>query len=351
MDTASTSDSLDHQFSASAVEPLPDFAVADEVLQEETPLLADVPPLLRTRNARMTAAMQSAKRAALVPATVLLIGENGAGKRLLARQIHKWSPCHTRRFVGVDCARISGRLAEAETLEVVTKVLTGHDAGDIRTNGHYERPGTIFLENIAELELAAQAKVLDFADAQRLNRLSKKSDKGWTRIIAASNSDLASAVLIRKFRADLFYRINVVSLRIPALRERPEDILPLAESVLREQATRYGRRELQFSTGAQFAIQHRPWLANAPELASAIESAAVLSADDLIKAEDIPEVSNWYSPAALANAGAPSQKLCEVERNHIARILASGVSAEEAAEILGISSSTLCRKRKRYDLC
>ena len=180
MDTASTSDSLDHQFSASAVEPLPDFAVADEVLQEETPLLADVPPLLRTRNARMNAAMQSAKRAALVPATVLLIGENGAGKRLLARQIHKWSPCHTRRFVGVDCARISGRLGEAETLEVVTKVLTGHDAGD-RTNGHYERPGTIFLENIAELELAAQAKGVDAAESQ-VAALSQERDAVRQRV-------------------------------------------------------------------------------------------------------------------------------------------------------------------------
>jgi two-component system, NtrC family, response regulator AlgB len=350
MDTASTSDSLDHLYSASAVEPLPDFAAPGEVLQEETPLLADVPPLLRTRNPRMAATMQSAKRAALVPATILLIGENGAGKRLLAHQIHNWSPCHIRRFVGVDCARISGRLVEAETLQVVTRVLTGHDASD-NMNGYYERPGTIFLENIADLELAAQAKLLEFADAQRLNRLSKKSGKGWTRIIAASNSDLASAVLTRKFRADLFYRINVVSLRIPALRERPEDILPLAESVLREEATRYGRRRLQFSVGAQFAIQHRPWLANAPELASAIESAAVLSADNLIKADDIPEVSAWYSPPAPAHASAPSQKLCEVERNHIAKVLASGVSAEQAAEILGISSSTLCRKRKRYDLC
>jgi two-component system, NtrC family, response regulator AlgB len=350
MDTASASDSLDHQFSASAVEPLPDFAAPGEVLEEETPLLADVPPLLRTRNPRMTATMQSAKRAALVPATVLLIGENGAGKRLLARQIHNWCPSNTRRFVGVDCARISGRLVEAETLEIVTRVLTGHDTDD-NTNGYHQRPGTIFLENIADLELGAQAKLLDFVDAQRVNRLSKKSGKGWTKIIAASNNDLASAVLTRKFRADLFYRINVVSLRIPALRERPEDILRLAESMLRQEATRYGRRRLQFSAGAQFAIQHRPWLANAPELASAIESAAVLSADDLIKADDIPEVSAWYSSATPANASAPAQKLCEVERNHIAKILASGVSAEEAAEILGISSSTLCRKRKRYDLC
>jgi two-component system, NtrC family, response regulator AlgB len=350
MDTASTGYSVDHLLPASAVEVLPDFEDQSEVAsQEEIPAAADVRPLLLTRNPRMTAILQSAGRAALVPATILLIGESGAGKRLLARQIHDWSPCHRRRFVPVDCARISQALVEAETLEVVTELLTG--TGADTTNGHECAPGTIFLENIADLEFEAQAKLLDFAGAQRLNRLSRKSDKSWTRIIAASNRDLASEVAATKFRADLFYRINVVSLRIPPLRERPEDVLRLAESVLREEAIRYGRPNLQFSPGAEFAIQHRPWLGNVPELASVIESAVILSEEDLIGADDIPELSAWYAPAAPAPVGAPVRKLCEVERDYIAQILASGVSAQEAAEMLGISSSTLCRKRKRHKLC
>jgi two-component system, NtrC family, response regulator AlgB len=349
MGTAISSESIDHLHRTSALASLPHLPDPREVPSEEIPAHASVCPLLRTRNPQMTATMRSARRAALVPATILLIGENGAGKRLLARQIHDWSPSHNRRFVSVDCARISQALVEAETLEGVTRLLTGSGASDNR-NGHYQRPGTIFLENIADLQIEAQPKLLDFADAQRLNRLSKKSDQSWTRIIAASNSDLASEVLARKFRADLFYRINVVSLRILPLRERSEDILPLAESVLREEAIRYARPTLQFSAGARFAIQHRAWLGNAPELASVVERAVILSADGLIEADNILEFSGWYTPAVPANAGAQARKLCEVERNHIAQILASGVSAEEAAEILGISSSTLGRKRKRYNL-
>jgi two-component system, NtrC family, response regulator AlgB len=349
MGTAISSETIDHLRRTSAVESLPIPADPSGVSYDESVASAHVCPLLRTRNPRMTAILQASRRAALVPATVLLIGENGSGKRLLARQIHDWSPGQRRRFTEVDCARISHALVEAETLEVVTRLLTG--IGADRANGHCSRPGTIFLENLADLELEAQARLLDFAEAQRLNRLSGKSAKGWTRIIAGSNKDLAAEVLTRKFRADLFYRINVVSLRIPALRERPEDILPLAESVLREEARRYGRPNLHFSSGAQFAILHRPWPGNAPELASAIESAVIMSAGDLIGADDIPELGAWHAAAAPANAGVPARKLQEVERSYIAQILASGVSVQEAAEILGISSSTLCRKRKRYNLC
>jgi len=349
MDTATTSESVNHLRAASAVELVPRLVAPREVSEEETPVLANVRPLLRTRNAGMTAILRSARRAALVPATILLIGESGAGKRTLARQIHDWSQGHDRRFIPVDCARISETLVAAETVEAVTVLLTGTGTSD-RTDGHGDRPGTFFLENIADLGLEAQAKLLDFADAQRLNPVSGETDKSRIRIIAASNSDLASEVLAKKFRADLFYRINVVSLRIPPLRERPQDILPFAESVLREQAIRYERPNLQFSPGARFAIQHRPWLGNALELSSVVESAVILSASDLIKAEDIPELSARYAPAATAVAE-PAAKLCELERNHIAHVLASGVTAEEAAEILGVSCSTLARKRKRYNLC
>ena len=351
METASTSESVTYLRPASTAELIPRLAALKEVSEPETLGLANVRPLLRTRNARMMAILRSARRAALVPATILLIGESGAGKRLLARQIHDWSPSHGRRFIPIDCARISESLVAAETVEAVTALLTGTGTSDC-TNGHGDQPGTIFLENIADLEFEAQARLLDFADAQRLSPVSGRADKGRIRIIAASNGDLASEVLARKFRADLFYRINVVSLRIPPLRERPEDILPLAESALREEAIRYGRPHLQFSAGARFALQHRPWLGNGLELSSVVESAVILSANDLIKADDIPELSARYAPAAAATAAAePAAKLCEVERNHIAHVLASGVTAAEAAEILGLSASTLARKRKRYNLC
>ena len=348
MDTATASESVNDLRPTSAVELLSRLVAPRVVSEEDTAALANVRPLLRTRNAVMTAILRSARRAARVPATVLLIGESGTGKQLLARQIHEWSPSRDRRFFPVDCTGISEALMAAETVEAQTALLTGTGAGDC-TNGHGGPPGTIFLENVAELDLEAQAKLLNFADAERLTAVSGRNGKSWTRIIAASNRDLVSAVGARKFRADLFYRINVVSLRIPALRERPEDILPLAESVLREEAIRYGRRDLQFSAGARFALQHRPWLGNALELSSVVESAVILSANDLISADDIPELSDRYAPAATA-AAEPAAKLGEVERNHIARVLASGVTAAKAAEILGVSASTLARKRKRYNL-
>jgi NtrC-family two-component system response regulator AlgB len=350
MNTAGTSESVNYLRPASAVELFPRLVAPREGSEEETSVPANVCPLLRTRNAGMAAILTSARRAALVPATLLLIGESGTGKRTLARQVHDWSPWHNRRFIPVDCARISEALVAAETVEVVTRLLTGTSASD-GAGGHGDQPGTIFLENIADLAFEAQAKLLDFADAQRLNPVSGGNQKSWPRIIAASNSDLASEVLAKKFRADLFYRINVVSLRIPPLRERPEDILPLAQSVLREEAIRYGRPNLEFSAGARFAIQHRPWLGNALELSSVVESAVVLSADDLIKADDLPELSARYAPATAPAGAEPAAKLCVVERNHIAHVLGSGVTTAQAAEILGVSASTLARKRKQYNLC
>jgi two-component system, NtrC family, response regulator AlgB len=351
MATAGTSENINYIRTPSPVGVLSRFVARSEASEEDHPMREKLRPLLNSRNPRMIAILESAKRAASAPATILLMGESGVGKRLLARQIHDWSPCRERRFASVDCARISESLVEAETPEQVAKILNGTGTGD-HDESDGDRPGTIFLDNIAELVFDAQTKLLHFVAAMRLNSVTFDPCSDWTRIIAASDIDLASEVQAKKFRSDLFYRINVVSLRLPSLRERPQDLLPFAEAILREEAIRYRRPSLQFSAEARFAIQHRGWLGNSLELCSVIESAAILCSNDLIKVEDLPKLNTTYANVAVPGAATPPapRKLRDVERNHIADILASGVTAEEAANILGISSSTLCRKRKRYNL-
>jgi DNA-binding NtrC family response regulator len=304
--------------------------------------------LLRTRNARMTAILKSAKRVAPTSATVLLIGESGVGKRLLARQIHQWSLRRDRPLIVIDCASISKNLIKAESLELVSALLTGMAATD-GTHTHADEPGTVFLDNVSDLEFEAQAKLLDFVDAQRLGGVSGNWGGSGTRIIASSRSELASEVQAKKFRADFFYRISVIPLRIPPLRQRPEDIFSIAKSLLRDEAVRYGRPHLQFSSEARLAIRHRSWLGNALELSSVIESAVVLCGNDLITRDDISKSNGFYvrsdAPTAAPQIAAT---LRDVERNRIAAVLSSGVTAEEAANILGISSSTLYRRRKEY---
>jgi DNA-binding NtrC family response regulator len=317
---------------------------------EKTDPPAYVPALLRTRNVRMAGVLKAAKLAAATSASVLLLGEIGVGKRLLARQIHDWSPNHHLPFVEVDCANILQSVPKTDAPEVLARLITGKassGAGDQHSVG----AGTVFLDNIADLDIEAQAKLSALVDAKRLGIGSGLFAEQSARIVAASTRDLGSEVLAKRFRADLFYRINMVSLRMPPLRERPEDILPLAESVLRNETIRLGRRNAQFSAGVRFAIQHRPWFGNALELSSMVEGAAILSANDLIAVADIPALNRWYSPEnAPSIADPPARTLRDVEKGYIADILASGLTATKAADALGISLSTLRRKRTLYNL-
>lgn len=306
------------------------------------PLLTSASPLFR-------ALVETAYAAASSDATILLTGESGTGKNVLARQIHQWSPRRDHPFVTVNCTTLSEHLLESE--------LFGHMKGSF-TGAIKDKPGrleaanrgTVFLDEIAELPLALQTKFLRFLHDERFERVGgEETIQVDARIIAATNRDLQLEINASRFRSDLYYRLNVISLRVPALRERPEDILSLAEKLLAEVAARNRRPGLQFSDEARRALIAYSWPGNIRELRNAIERGVVLSRGTELRKEDLPDI--LFQPGSSKTAPlAEGSTLEQMEQDHIKRILALAPTLEDAAATLGIGIATLWRKRKRYHL-
>jgi NtrC-family two-component system response regulator AlgB len=306
----------------------------------------DETPLLESKSAAMRDLIETARHAAHSNATILLTGESGTGKNVLARQIHLWSSRRNAPFVVVNCTMLSDTLLESE--------LFGHVRGAF-TDAIKDKPGrleaadggTVFLDEIADLPPPIQTKLLRFLQEQRFERVGdQKTIEVDARIVAASNRDLQLEVSSGRFRVDLFYRLNVITLRLPALRERPEDIIPLADRLLAAARTRNRRPNLQLSPETIAALMAYRWPGNVRELRNVVERAAVLSRGDVISKEDLPD--HLFQPALVAADTASS--LEEVEKEHIRRVLAQAATLEEAADRLSIGVSTLWRKRKRYQL-
>jgi NtrC-family two-component system response regulator AlgB len=306
-------------------------------------------PLTESRSSAMQAVLRTARQAANSDATVILLGESGAGKNVLARQIHKWSPRHERPFVVVNCTTLSDQLLESELFGHVRGAFTGaikNKPGRLEAAAG----GTVFLDEIADLSATLQTKLLRFLQERQFERVGgDETIEIDARIIAASNRDLEQEVSAGHFREDLFYRLNVISLRVPALRERPEDIRPLVEHFLAAEALRNRRPGLQLSPVAMEALCAYPWPGNIRELRNAIERAVVLSRSDVIPREGLPD-RVFQSPNPVQTRPASGGTLEELEREHIRRVLADAVTLEEAAQTLGISTTTLWRKRKRYSI-
>jgi NtrC-family two-component system response regulator AlgB len=222
--------------------------------------------------------------------------------------------------------------------------------------------GTLFLDEVGDLSADAQARLLRFLNDRTYERLGEARERrADVRIIAATNRPLEDAVKAGRFREDLFFRLNVITLLLPPLRERPEDVLPLAEHYLRFFRRRQGRPNLCFSPRCREALTAHSWPGNLRELRNAVERATILSPLDSLEPEDM-----GLPPAPAANAigfagaergsgsAAPvlggDVSLDEIEREHIARVVARAPSFEAAARILGIDTTTLQRKRKRYGL-
>ncbi len=310
----------------------------------------DDAPMLESRSPVMKHLFDLARQAAQSDATILLTGESGTGKNVLARQIHRWSRRSAGPFVVVNCTTLSEELLESE--------LFGHVRGSF-TGAVKDKPGrleaadkgTVFLDEIADLSPRLQAKFLRFVQEQSFERIGSDAViRVDTRIIAASNRDLEAEVAQRHFREDLFHRLNVITLRVPALRERHEDLLPLAEWMLRAAAIRNGRGKMQLSPEAAAAISKYRWPGNARELRNALERAAVLSRSDVISREDLPDALFRETSEAGAPDAHHAASLEELEREHIRRVLAETATLEEAAATLGINVTTLWRKRKRYGI-
>jgi two-component system, NtrC family, response regulator AlgB len=290
--------------------------------------------------------LDTARQAARSEATILLAGESGTGKNVLARQIHHWSPRNQNPFVVVNCTTLSEHLLESE--------LFGHMRGSF-TGAIKDKPGrleaanggTVFLDEIGDLSAALQTKFLRFVQEQSFERVGGiQTIRVDTRIIAASNRDLAAEVTAHRFRDDLFYRLNVITLRVPPLRERLEDILPLAERMLQAEAFRNHRPGLSFSAEAAATLTRYRWPGNVRELRNAVERAVVLASGETIMPDHLPD--NLFRESSETTAVSAPKNIEEMERELIIRVLAESPTLEDAAQTLGINASTLWRKRKRY---
>jgi DNA-binding NtrC family response regulator len=305
--------------------------------------------------------MKLVGRVAATNLPVLITGESGTGKEVVARAIHRRSPRSARPFVAVNCGAIPAELIESELFGHVKGSFTGAHA-DRRGLWQEADGGTVFLDEISETSPAFQVKLLRALQEREIRRVgSNQTVRVDVRVIAASNRDVDQEMREGRFRQDLLYRLNAVTLHLPPLRERREDILPLARYFAERMAESSDTSCISFSRDAVQLLENYDWPGNIRELENAIVRAAALC-DQAVRPEDLPErVRNFSaSHAAQAHAKAPRDgsdddgedllSLAEVEGRHIFRVLArTGGNKQAAARVLGIDRTTLQRKLERYN--
>jgi two-component system, NtrC family, response regulator AlgB len=311
------------------------------------------PAFFESRSPQFLKFLQTAARAAASDATLLLRGESGTGKNVLARWIRANSPRADAPFVTVSALSLKGNL--------MTSALFGHHRGafpgavaDVTGKVQEADGGTLLLAEVCDVTADGQARLLRFLTDRTYERLGEVRERqADVRVIAATNRDLEAEVRIGRFRDDLFQRLNVLTLTLPPLRERPEDILPLAHHYLSVFGEKQRRTGLSLSAGAENALRAHEWPGNLRELRNAVERAVIVAPRNVIDGSELvlsgPAPSNDDQPAAFAHVGAMIS-LDSVEREHIARVVAQSPSLEAAARVLGIDATTLQRKRKRYGL-
>ena len=293
---------------------------------------------------------RQARRAAQTDASVLLLGETGTGKELLAHAIHAGSSRADRHFVGVNLAAVPETLLEAEFFGVAPGAYTGADRKGREGRFKLADRGTLFLDEVGDMPLGLQAKLLRALQEQEIEPLgSNQVIKVDVRVIAATSRDLKSLVAEGRFREDLYYRLNVLPIRLPALRERLLDLEALAESLLESIALRTGMPQRELAPSALAALAAHRWPGNVRELRNALEQAAMLTDNARLSAEDFAQV--LPAPAApLQERRAGSlrplpQLIAELERSSIQSALAAtGGNKVSAAKMLGISRATLYEK-------
>jgi len=302
------------------------------------------------RSALMGRVIDLARRVAASDANLLVVGESGTGKGLLARFIHDASSRRQGPFVTIACANIAAELLESE--------LFGHEKGAFtgaveQKKGRFELAdgGTILIDGVSELEPPLQGKLLRVVQERAFERLAgTRTIAVDVRILASTQVDLEALVLAGSFRKDLFYRLNVIRIEIPPLRDRLEDVPVLAEQVLRDAAARAGTSPKRLARGAMDRLMRHAWPGNVRELQNVLESAAILEDGPEIRAEAIRVAEG----GAVSPVAAAVQKLCslaQIEEAYIREILrVTGNNRSEAARILGINRKTLLEKRKRYGI-
>jgi two-component system, NtrC family, response regulator AlgB len=315
-------------------------AALQEALDEAAPE-AD----LTSRSPAMQKILAVAQRVAGSDATLLIRGESGTGKTMLARTIHAWSRRAAKNFGVVSCPSLSVELLESELFGHVKGAFTGALRDHLGRIAACEG-GTLFLDEVGDLPLPLQAKMLRVLQDKEYERVGAvETRQADVRIVAATSVDLAAAVKTGRFREDLFYRLNVVEIIVPPLRERQEDIFPLAERFLAFFARQNHRTLLGFTPEAHSALQHYHWPGNVRELRNVLERAVLLSTGETIGVENMPFA---LAPTPTEPKIGDAVSLETIEEMHIRQVVAATKSLEEAARILGMDSVTLWRKRKKY---
>ena len=307
-------------------------------------------PGLIAQSPAMQAVLDLVERVAPTDATVLIQGESGTGKEVIAKAVHHASPRAARPFVAVNCGAVPETLLESELFGYVRGAFTGAAGGKL---GLFEEAGggTLFLDEIAEMPATLQVKLLRALQSGEVRRLgATQAATIDVRVLAATNGDLARRISQGSFREDLFYRLNVIQVTLPPLRDRREDIPALAEHFLARAAAKLGRT-LRLSPAALERVLRYPWPGNVRELENAIERAAILSRSETVEPDDLPP----HVSAGLQLGPSPALPrqvtLAEAERAHILTTLERfGRNHSGAAEALGIGRTTLWRKLKEYGI-
>jgi NtrC-family two-component system response regulator AlgB len=292
--------------------------------------------------------LATADKAAASDTTVLIRGESGTGKGLLARHLHERSARRDRPFIVVDLSSIAATLLESELFGHARGAFTGATAARA---GRIESAdgGTLFLDEIGELPLALQPKLLRLVQEHEFERVGESSTRrADVRILAATNRDLKQMVGAGQFREDLYYRLKVIDLEVPPLRARPEDILPLAEGFLARAAQKAQRSVRGLSPGAREILRSYAWPGNVRELRNSIERAVALADGEVADDELFAAEAEALGGAEVADP--EGDTLAAAERRHIARVIAKHATMEEAARALGVHPLTLWRRRKKYQL-
>ncbi len=302
---------------------------------------------LVVRSEPMRQVVDLARRAAKVDSTVLLTGESGVGKERLARFVHEESLRATGPFVAINCGALTETLLESELFGHARGSFTG--ASSDRA-GLFEaaQGGTLFLDEIGEVTPAMQVKLLRALQEREVRRVGEnKSRKVDVRVITATNRTLTEEVAQGRFRQDLYYRLRVIELRIPPLRERPEDVLPLARVLLAEASRRLSRKTDGFTACAADQLQRYGWPGNVRELENAIERALALAEGNKVEAQDLPEEVRQALPGKFSALAV--KRLEDIEKEYILAVLeANGGNRSTTAVQLAIGPATLFRKLKQY---
>jgi DNA-binding NtrC family response regulator len=300
---------------------------------------------------KMHAVLRTAASVAGTDTSVLITGESGTGKELVAGAIHQLSPWRDKSFVAVNCSALPEPLLESELFGHVRGAFTG---AVTNKRGLVEEAdgGTLFLDEIGDAPLSIQVKLLRFLQNGEIRRVGENQVRCVkVRLIAATNRDLFQMMKAGTFREDLYYRINVIPLHIPPLRERREDILLLAQHFVKKHGQRLSRPANQLSKEVQSCLLQYNWPGNVRELEHAIEHAVALSSNEVIQPGDLPAMINQQPQYLSVLKNGQNGSLAEVEKSYILKVLQdSNWNQKQACKILGLSKTTLYRRLKEYGL-